>query len=256
MEESQSPLTPVQAFLQAVDAGQAPSAGLTDALAGLYPYFTLPAALELKLGAPDPDRKSALMARVALNAANPLSLFHLIDPDGRRFNHFYPDPNASSTPSTEDALNTFMQNYGNPDPKEQALLEKLIFNPVATDYASVLIKENEENPVTQSSSISEQDSRLDAFLASHPSGESHPSKAPEPEPVAPQRHKAAKAPTPAADSPLSESLAKFYIKRHRYDKAYEIITQLSLNFPEKSIYFADQLRFLRKLIASQRLNNK
>ena len=54
------------------------------------------------------------------------------------------------------------------------------------------------------------------------------------------------------DSMLSESLAKIYIKQHKYSKAYEIIRNLSLNFPEKSIYFADQLRFLQKLIINQR----
>ena len=55
---------------------------------------------------------------------------------------------------------------------------------------------------------------------------------------------------------LSESLAKIYIKRRRYEKAYEIIHTLSLNFPEKSIYFADQLRFLKKLILNNNLKQK
>lgn len=251
--------TPLQIFLDSVSQAAAPQPQLTDALSRLYPYFTLPAAIELKFSQPDAQRKQMLMARVALNAANPRTLFQLIDPEGTRFARFYPDTHASETPSTEDALNTFMQNYGNPDPKEQALLEKLIFNPVATDYASVLIKEDRENPQSRPDApVSEQDSKLDAFLASYPSETplaSTPAPTPEPEPE--QHHKSRKIPTPAADSPLSESLAKFYIKRHRYDKAYEIISQLSLNFPEKSIYFADQLRFLRKLIASQRLaNNK
>lgn len=246
--------SPLHIFLDSISQSEAPQPQLTDELAHLYPYFTLPAALELKLAQPDTDRKQTLMARVALNAPNPHTLFQLIDPDGTRFARFYPDTHASATPSTEDALDTFMQNYGNTDPKEQALLEKLIFNPVATDYASVLIKEDRANPQPSAAPASEQDSRLDAFLASHPAENTTPViPAPEPE----SHHKTRKAPTPAADSPLSESLAKFYIKRHRYDKAYEIISQLSLNFPEKSIYFADQLRFLRKLIASQRLaNNK
>ncbi|MDE7387199.1 MAG: tetratricopeptide repeat protein, partial [Muribaculaceae bacterium] len=51
-----------------------------------------------------------------------------------------------------------------------------------------------------------------------------------------------------AGSLLSESLAKIFIKQHNYQGAYEIISSLNLNYPEKSIYFADQLRFLRKLI--------
>ena len=47
---------------------------------------------------------------------------------------------------------------------------------------------------------------------------------------------------------LTESLAKIYIKQRRYSKALEIIKKLSLKYPEKNIYFADQIRFLEKLI--------
>ena len=53
------------------------------------------------------------------------------------------------------------------------------------------------------------------------------------------------------DSLLSESLAKIYIKQGRYAKAFEIISNLSLKYPEKSVYFADQMRFLQKLIINQ-----
>ena len=50
------------------------------------------------------------------------------------------------------------------------------------------------------------------------------------------------------DSSLSETLAKIYIKQHKYDKALEIIKKLNLNYPKKNAYFADQIRFLEKLI--------
>ena len=53
--------------------------------------------------------------------------------------------------------------------------------------------------------------------------------------------------TPA--SSLSESLAKIYIRQGRYRRAYEILSDLNLKNPEKSIYIADQLRFLRKVIS-------
>ena len=50
------------------------------------------------------------------------------------------------------------------------------------------------------------------------------------------------------DTCFTETLAKIYIKQHRYDKALEIIKKLSLNYPKKNAYFADQIRFLEKLI--------
>ena len=56
------------------------------------------------------------------------------------------------------------------------------------------------------------------------------------------------------EEPLSENLAKNYIKQRRYEEALEIIQKLSLIYPEKNIYFADQIRFLRKLIIN--INSK
>ena len=47
---------------------------------------------------------------------------------------------------------------------------------------------------------------------------------------------------------FTETLAKIYVKQQRYDKALEIIRKLSLNYPKKNAYFADQIKFLEKLI--------
>ena len=47
---------------------------------------------------------------------------------------------------------------------------------------------------------------------------------------------------------FTETLAKIYIKQHKYSRALEIIRGLYLKYPEKNIYFADQIRFLEKLI--------
>ena len=51
---------------------------------------------------------------------------------------------------------------------------------------------------------------------------------------------------------FTETLARIYIKQGRYSQALEIIQRLSLQIPKKNAYFADQIRFLKKLI----INNK
>ena len=51
---------------------------------------------------------------------------------------------------------------------------------------------------------------------------------------------------------FTETLARIYIKQGRYQKALDIITRLSTKYPHKNAYFADQIRFLEKLI----INNK
>ncbi len=55
---------------------------------------------------------------------------------------------------------------------------------------------------------------------------------------------------------FTETLAKIYIKQKKYEKAYKIIKHLSLNYPKKNIYFADQLSFLEKLIINTKYKDK
>lgn len=209
-----------------------------------YPFFTLPAAMMLDGELPDECRTEFCRA-VALNAPNGESLMRLVDPDGLKFAFFYPEEVGQETPTTEVALDTFLEQYGTIDKREQDLLERLIFNPVP-DYSQVLAMEEAE---VATSPASEQDALLDAFLANRDAVVKEEARAA----VAPEEERRPTVLPTDADAPLSESLAKIYIGKGRYDKAYEIIYQLSLNFPKKSVYFADQLRFLKKLMYIQKV---
>ena len=55
---------------------------------------------------------------------------------------------------------------------------------------------------------------------------------------------------------FTETLARIYIKQGRYQRALDIITRLSEHYPKKNAYFADQIRFLEKLIINSKKNSK
>ena len=85
----------------------------------------------------------------------------------------------------------------------------------------------------------------------------------EPQPASSPKEQASSQPT-AQPSPseetapeelLSETLSKIYIQQHHYDKALRIIRSLSLNYPEKNRFFADQIRFLERLIEHNKSTN-
>lgn len=273
-----------------------------------YPYFTLPAVTLLRReGAALPSEvRRRLLAQAALNAPDPTTLAMLTDPDSDTWLNFYP-PEKKAEVTTENVIDTFLATYGHSSPGEDALLERLIFNPATPDYSALLAQEEEESlPPEPTSSTDPRDALINAFILknklpsftpsaqtlnqdgipSPPSAPSVPSA-----PSAPTQEESPAAPKPSTqtlnqeappkpstqtlnqdkpsthplnhkpaplnqeDTSLTESLAKIYIRRHRYDKAFEIIHNLSLKNPKKSVYFADQLRFLRKLMLNSSYND-
>jgi len=54
------------------------------------------------------------------------------------------------------------------------------------------------------------------------------------------------------DEEISEINAKKLISERKYSQAIEILRALNLNNPKKSIYFADQIRFLEKVISNKK----
>lgn len=198
----------------------------------------------------DAAERDSLRARVAVCAGDPAAAVTALDPSLAPLRDFYPPVPEPEAPSTEDTIDTFLATYGHTSPEEEALLERMIFNPVP-EYAETLAKE--DKPQEDARDRDPQDVLIDAFLAANPVNEDAEAEAPgKPEPEKPRKKARQPEATAPADSLLSESLAKIFIKQGRYERAYEIISGLNLNYPEKSIYFADQLRYLRKLIIIQK----
>lgn len=236
-----------------------------------YPFFTLPAVMALR-DTPSADipaeERDELMRQIALNSPDPVRTFMMADIDYSEWLDFYPC--ASRQVTTDDAISKFLETYGHSDPHEEALLERLIFNPTP-DYSSVLERADREegSPIVppSPSDTPTPDDLINSFILAHRDDEStllphvdaplHDEadtssvQSSAQSSLRRQEHTVPAHAPGAFDSSLSESLAKIYIRQKRYDKAFEIIHTLSLNNPKKSSYFADQLRFLRKLMLNR-----
>ena len=175
---------------------------------------------------------------------------------------FYPSGHQKATPTTFEAIDTFLDSYGGSHDrdKESEVIENMIFNPTV-DYAAVLEAEEKESlPAKGEADKGSQEDLINTYILAHHDGKKEekprdfdPSSKLEEPPVVPDA-KPVEIPKDQMEvTPLSESLAKIYIKTKNYEGAREIIHRLNLKYPEKSVYFAVQLRFLDKLIINQQL---
>ena len=207
-----------------------------------YPYFALPLQLFLQRNSVEPEERSRLLSRLSTLVADRVALFDALGEDSSRFAGFYPH-----------------------DEKELAVLNQMIFNPVP-DYSTVLAAEEERSTPTEDEisgeGVSATDALINRFIAQSKEKMGHFPATVVDNPVSVEAvHEQLpddpiKKPNQVDDSTFSESLAKIYIKQGKYSKALEIIKNISLKFPEKSIYFADQIRFLRKLVINEQIKNK
>lgn len=197
------------------------------------------------------DERRTLKAAVVLNAPDPRAVALHADISGEQLGDIYP-PRVQDAPiTTGAAIDTFLDRYGRSSPEEDALLERLIFNPVP-DYGQMLAAQNDDKDDDNPEALAS----LAAAINGTPDSTEQPDEtttAVEPEPtrniqptVRPKRQSA---------PPLTIELAKIFIKQGQFDRAYEIISKINLNNPEKSVYFADQMRFLEKLMTIQRVSN-
>ena len=170
--------------------------------------------------------------------------------------NFYP-AKEEAAPSTDDTIDTFLSTFGNPDPRETEMLSKLIFSPVP-DYAATLAAEEREAALPPAGEEeSEQDRLINSFIRA--GGAAQPATPPATADAADAKEEeydiltTRPSPAPAKATAgeattITESFVRILIKNRNYAKALEIISEINLKNPEKSIYFADQIRFFKKLI--------
>lgn len=132
----------------------------------------------------------------------------------------------------------------------------------AVDYVSYLLESEDENDVTEDSSAiktpkdeseeSPTETAIDRFV-NQDGGKFNLKDDLEfhPESTTQDTHDSIDENSTSERGYFTETLASIYIRQHRYDRALEIIKQLNLNNPKKNAYFADQIRYLEKLIANE-----
>ncbi len=221
-----------------------------------YPYFTF-AAIRALDNAPDAEARNRLSRLIAVNIGDHIDTAEILGLNSESLADFYPD-SLPPRLDTIDTIDTFLSTFGtqpaNPSPQtlppdqfgETALSQGETTNPSPQNLPLEQIGEaglsqgekfeQGENPdQTQPDSTT---SAIDAFLRAVP-------------PPQPRRRQPKPTPKTEETPALTESFARILIKKQNYEKALEIIQELNLKNPEKSVYFADQIRFLKKLIINQ-----
>ena len=211
-----------------------------------YPYFQTARLLYLKnLFLLHDITFGEELRKAALYIANRRSLFTLVEGDRRTLKALEHLKVADDTPGVDRTL-SLIDAFLSTLPEEPAA-PGIITLPVeaATDYTAYLMQDTpeESKPADEGPKMKGQE-WIDNFLER---SEEQPliSSVVEDD----EDETEVKIEEESEDeSYFTETLAKIYVKQQRYSKALEIITRLNLKYPEKNAYFADQIRFLEKLI--------
>lgn len=227
-----------------------------------YPYYIYPAIEAL---ADSEGEERTRLLRVIAEGVGPISALRtLIGADPEEFRDFYGDLEKPDL-STDDTISEFIGRFAPASPAAQSIKES-----AAEDEAEAEAPEPEEIPIAapavdyaatlldNAEPLDMQDDDTADLLNSFLDG-AHPAKPEKTEEEIPEpEEKEPEEPEKPAPVPVhaEEALAKIMVKNGNYRKALEIITELNLKNPKKSIYFADQMRFLRKLIQLQEKSGK
>ena len=184
-----------------------------------YPYFLYPVISELRY-CRDPRRRSRLYEIIAANVGDPDALRALIGNPETDLRNFYPRGNQDH--STEDTIDSFIARFG--DGPAPAIL--------ADDLLSCPLPE----PVPEPDDVTDEEPEevTDEEPESEPEGNG-----------------------PDGEQEMRDTLekVKILVKNRDYKGALAIMEAIYLNNPKKSVYFADQIRFVRKMMLNESLKH-
>ena len=157
----------------------------------------------------------------------------------------------TSTSRTIDLIDTFLDSIPQDEPSNEKPKRKPTPADAAVDYVAYLLAtESLEPDKTDTPQMKGQD-LIDTFLEQE-KGRIILNELPEDETNEPDESLEEE----GEEEYFTETLARIYIKQGRYQRALDIITRLSERYPKKNTYFADQIRFLEKLIINSKNSSK
>ena len=216
----------------------------------LYPYHQTLRLLMLQnlylLHDPGFDEE---LRRAAIYITDRRVLFNLVEAAHYQHPSHQNTPSTPNTPTPSSRTTELINSFLDTIPQEEAAPRKRRPTPAdaAIDYVAYLLDTEGDTPQEETESVPEMRGQnlIDTFINADKG-----------------RFTLSDVPLPADDTPkepeepeeevgeeyFTETLARIYIKQGRYSKALEIIRRLSLQVPKKNAYFADQIRFLEKVI--------
>ncbi|MDD6211304.1 MAG: hypothetical protein PUB21_11950 [Bacteroidales bacterium] len=211
-----------------------------------FPYFLLARLLYvLNLRVLHDFNYRAELQKLALYAPNRSLLLYYFEPQLRSY--FEKEATGKIENSSFDLIDSFLAM----NESESAATPEIRL--IGNDYFSAVTYKGDALPDNTITELpDEQDKIIEAFLEK---GETQVQLKQEDEDALPQSPETSSLEDLIDDeSYFTETLAKIYIRQKKYEKALEIIKRISLKYPKKNSYFADQIRFLEKLIVNVKRN--
>jgi hypothetical protein len=256
----------IQTFYLFINKKETPGKSDIGALERLvfeYPYFQGALFAYLKaLYLHNPDNYKAELERLSITIKDRKTLFYYIFSEEYEQFFFETGKREITEDKTNMLLSAFFESRGETSDSDMQLEYNISHSSLATtDYLSYIrtsprnVKNEEEAEAIPQ--LKRQDI-IDTFIAKSEDEGIHIQIAHEDNIISGNTEEADDNNQDEQDENLffTETLAKIYIKQRKYEKAYKIIKHLSLNYPKKNAYFADQLSFLEKLIINSKYKNK
>lgn len=220
-----------------------------------YPYFQTARLLYTKkLHISGSEEYGEELSKTAILCADRRKLFYMIQLD--EYNELLHKPNNTGKEDkdrTEALLDSYFESFGKEETTHSPIQSTEMYY-ATIDYFSYLESLEVDDSTDSPQEPFEHQDIIDAFIDKNESESIQLRPFKENRDSNKKNSSAETGKIDEGNAFLTETLAKIYIKQKKYEQALTIIKRLSLTFPKKSGYFADQIRFLEYLIINDKTN--